>query len=52
MANLDSQGNACACREAVPVEQGDPMKPGMIGSGIAAGFVAAVVPSAMMLIRP
>ena len=32
-------------------EQGDPMKPAMIGSGIAAGFVATVVLSAMMLIK-
>jgi hypothetical protein len=35
----------------ISAEQGIPMKPGMIGSGIAAGFVATVVLSAMMLIK-
>ena len=32
-------------------EQGDPMNPAMIGSGIAAGFVATVVLSAIMLVK-
>jgi uncharacterized membrane protein YagU involved in acid resistance len=41
-------GRAPSARE---LKQGGPMKPGMIGTGIAAGFIATVVLSVMMLMK-